>query len=333
MASVATDPTQRLSYTPALDGIRAVAVLLVLGYHARVPITPGGFIGVDLFFVLSGFLITRILHAEAMGTGTIAVGRFYLRRARRLYPALLLMLAVYLCFAGTFWPGINHARDALLAALYLTNYSILVLAAPVILTHTWSLAVEEQFYLLWPWLLRTLRGARLVQVLIVAYIAITLWRIGWTLQTGQYVSPYVRFDTRASGLIAGALIALVPVQLSRPRLMLLLAALLLAALNAVSRWASLDFLIHGITIAEFGAALMIIAALQAPGLLAHPALAFIGKLSYGMYLWHYPLMRIVRDDWHWATTFFVCTAASLLLAWLSFVTIERWLRAPASTGR
>ena len=317
-----------LAYLPALDGVRAIAVLLVLAYHARAPFAPGGFIGVDLFFVLSGFLITRLLLVEQAREGRINILRFYLRRLRRLYPALLLMLAAYLLVAPHVWPELDHARDALLAGSYVANWSIIAIQAPVVLSHTWSLAVEEQFYLLWPVLIAWLPHRHRARALVLLFLAATLWRIGVGLAGAPGWTVYMRFDTRLSGMVLGACIAALPFAAARPERWFWGGLLAIAAITAWARWLDPGYLRFGISLAELAAATLIVGALQHPGWLAHPAMAWIGRLSYGMYLWHYPLMRAVRDDWHWATTFVVCTTLSVLLAWWSHVTIERWLRVP-----
>src|SRR5690606_20056331 len=111
-----------LRYVPQLDGLRALAVLAVVAFHARVPVVSGGFLGVDLFFVLSGYLITRLLADEYARSGRIALGEFYLRRLRRLYPALMALLAVYVVAAPFLFPEHSkHQRDAAIAALYLSD--------------------------------------------------------------------------------------------------------------------------------------------------------------------------------------------------------------------
>jgi len=152
--------SNRLSYITGLDGIRAVAVMAVLFYHANAPWALGGFLGVETFFVLSGFLITSLLLTEWQSTGSLSLKNFWLRRARRLLPAVWLLLAVLPVLAGFF------ARDALprwkedipAALFYITNWVYIVrevpyfeaFGRPPLLQQLWSLAVEEQFYVLWP---------------------------------------------------------------------------------------------------------------------------------------------------------------------------------------
>ena len=133
------------------DKVRAIAVMLVMIFHSSVPLFHGGFLGVDVFFVLSGYLITRILLAELDKTGNIQLLRFYIHRLARLSPPLLLLLLLYLVAAPHFWPDYSwHVRDSLLTAMYLTDYAKALYNVPDMLRHTWSLSVEEHFYLLWP---------------------------------------------------------------------------------------------------------------------------------------------------------------------------------------
>ena len=137
-----------LRYNPALDGLRAVAVILVISDHCFVPVFDQGYFGVDLFFVLSGFLITRLLVDEIDATGRVDLWRFYLRRFLRLAPPLLLFLIAYVLIAPWFWPQfdfLSHMRDAGLAGFYLSDYSQALWHSPKVLIHTWSLSVEETF--------------------------------------------------------------------------------------------------------------------------------------------------------------------------------------------
>src|SRR5215210_7710407 len=153
----------RLSYLPGLDGLRAFAVIAVLLYHADLTWIRGGFLGVEVFFVISGYLITTLLLEEWRRQGRINVIGFWMRRARRLLPALYLLLVVTLAFAVVFLPGevARLREDALAAFGYVTNWYLIVgeesyfeaVGRPSLLQHLWSLAVEEQFYVLWPLLL------------------------------------------------------------------------------------------------------------------------------------------------------------------------------------
>ncbi|MBA2402361.1 MAG: acyltransferase [Bradyrhizobium sp.] len=143
--------TAQFRYNPSLDGLRAIAVVLVISDHCGVPVFDQGYFGVDLFFVLSGFLITRLLVDEIDATGRVDVQRFYLRRLLRLTPPLLLFLTAYLVIAPSLWPQLDlmvHVRDVALVAFYLSDYSQAFWNNPKVLIHTWSLSVEEHFYLI-----------------------------------------------------------------------------------------------------------------------------------------------------------------------------------------
>ena len=158
-----TPASPRLPYRPGLDGLRALAVAGVLLYHAGVPWMPGGFLGVDVFFVLSGYLITSLLLGERARRGQVDFGAFWARRARRLLPAVWLVIFASLIAASTVArDDLARTRaDALASLLYVTNWHLIAAShsyfnsfgRPSLLQHLWSLAVEEQFYLVWPILL------------------------------------------------------------------------------------------------------------------------------------------------------------------------------------
>src|ERR671913_1706179 len=150
----------RLSYSPGLDGLRAIAVMAVLLYHADLSFIPGGFLGVEVFFVISGYLISALLLAEWHRRGHIDLKNFWIRRARRLLPALYVLLVVCMAYAVVFLPGeVAGLRGDVIAAVgYVTNWYLIVgqesyfeaVGRPSLLKHLWSLAVEEQFYFIWP---------------------------------------------------------------------------------------------------------------------------------------------------------------------------------------
>jgi peptidoglycan/LPS O-acetylase OafA/YrhL len=190
------------SRIPALDGMRAIAVLLVVGHHTHFPEMKGGFVGVDIFFVLSGYLITGILLEELKGAGSIDLKNFYRRRFCRLTPPLVLLVAAYWICGGGFAFG-------LWALLYVTDWMPIDLSNP--LNHTWSLAIEEQFYLLWPVALlglRRLKAQRMIALLAGLYVLATVWRVVVSQSIGPDVA-YFRFDTRLSGLVLGSLLAVI----------------------------------------------------------------------------------------------------------------------------
>ena len=216
-----------MPYLPGLDGLRALAVVAVLLYHAGLPWIPGGFLGVEVFFVLSGYLITALLLTEWRRLGRVDLKAFWWRRARRLLPALYLVLIATLAYAVVFLPGeVAGLRGDVLAALgYVTNWYLVfghesyfeAVGRPSLLKHLWSLAVEEQFYLFWPlvfwlgvsfgatrWRTRRLLFVALAGAAAAALLMANLYR--------PEVDPsrlYFGTDTRVTGLLVGAALAFV----------------------------------------------------------------------------------------------------------------------------
>jgi peptidoglycan/LPS O-acetylase OafA/YrhL len=218
-------PDVRLPYSPGLDGLRALAVIAVLLYHADLAWIPGGFLGVEVFFVISGYLITALLLAEWRQRGRIDLKTFWLRRARRLLPALYVLLVVTLAFAVVFLPGeVAGLRGDVLAAFgYVTNWYLIfgqesyfeAVGRPSLLQHLWSLAVEEQFYLIWPPILALglcIGATRLRRrrVLMVALFGAVASAVAMALLYTPGVDPsriYYGTDTRATGLLCGGALA------------------------------------------------------------------------------------------------------------------------------
>ena len=212
-----------LPFAPALDGLRAIAVIAVLLYHGGVDWMPGGFLGVDLFFCLSGYLITSLLLAELRGTGRIDLKAFWLRRARRLLPAAFLVIAVSVAAAAILVPGdLAQTRgDAVASFFYVDNWHQLLVGQsyfaaferPSLLRHMWSLSIEEQFYVLWPLALGfglarlgTQRTA--LAALGAALLSAALMALLFT--SGSDPSRvYYGTDTHAVGLLFGATLAFV----------------------------------------------------------------------------------------------------------------------------
>ncbi|MFV8171924.1 acyltransferase family protein [Mycolicibacterium peregrinum] len=309
-------------FRPDIEGLRAVAVLAMVLFHAGVPGFGGGFIGVDVFFVVSGFLITGLLWREASDTGTVRMAQFYAGRARRLLPAAALVLVATSMAATLLLPPLQARSvlaDAIASALYAGNYRFAVegtdyLAAETAaspLQHYWSLGVEEQFYLLWPalilgtaWLLaRNGRGTRsavpytcVLAVIAGASLALSL---SWT----QTMPPWAFFSlpTRAWELAAGGLIALTAAHWRT----------LPPVCAALVGWGGLALILATCTqlgtatpypgtaamLPVMGTALVIGAGCAIPDLgvgrlLSKPAMRGIGRLSYSWYLWHWPVLLL-----------------------------------------
>ena len=329
-----------LRYNPAFDGLRAVSVILVVADHCNVPGFNPGFFGVDFFFVLSGFLITRLLAAEIETKGRVDLLHFYLRRFLRLGPPLLLMLAAYLAFAPTAWPQFSveeHLRDAALTGFYLSDYARAFWGLPRVLQHSWSLSVEEHFYLIWPLALLLLArcdARRRAQILLALFLLATAWRIfeyyhaGWT-------ATYYRFDTRTSGLIAGALLAtclsrMNPIPERTANIIGIAAYAALMICLSRGYWRSPWALVWMTTLAELAAVGFLIAASSSKSwfhsMLSTRPLVGLGIISYGIYLWHYPVAVYFRDWLPWYQTVSIAAVFAITTATVSYLTIERPLQ-------
>jgi peptidoglycan/LPS O-acetylase OafA/YrhL len=329
-----------LRYNPALDGLRAVAALLVIADHCGVPGFSGGYFGVDLFFVLSGFLITRLLVEEFEAHGRIDLPVFYLRRLLRLSPPLLFMLAFYLALAPSAWPQLGfwgHARDAAFAAFYLSDYTQAFLHQPLLLLHTWSLAVEEQFYLIWPLIvlmLTRLAWRWRIAVLIGLYALAAMWRIAEHDRIA-WDDIYFRFDTRLCGLIIGAILALCFRRLgslSRRSADLagLYAGVALLICVTQSYWQMPGGLIWMTALVQVATIVLLIASAvpdsRVSALLSARPLVAAGTISYGLYLWHYTAAVYFRAELPWYQTFPIVLAVAFTGATTSWLLIEQPLR-------
>ena len=202
-----------MRYVPALDGLRALAVMLVFLYHRHR--LPGGWVGVDIFFVLSGYLITSILITEQETTGVISLSRFYMRRACRLLPALVIVVCVAVAISVCFhYQRRDTAIDAAAALLYVADYRYALMDHQgTVLGHTWSLSIEEQFYFLWPLLLVVLLTKRSPRVALIVTLGlifvVAVWRVFLVATRSQPFSRvYFAFDTRVDELLIGCALAI-----------------------------------------------------------------------------------------------------------------------------
>lgn len=330
----------RLKYNPALDGLRAVAIVLVFLSHAHVPMFDGAFFGVDLFFVLSGYLITSLLLKEYQQSGRFNYWRFYWRRFLRLAPALLLFLAAYWVFAPLIWPDLDDVnQDVLVSALYLADYGIAFFDSPNTLLHMWSLSVEEHFYLVWPPLLALLLSQvarrQLWRPMLLLVVLMFVWRAYWVAQGQLFYEIFFRFDTRATGMLLGCALAAVSIHRTdwmdalhaRQKYLLWLLPVVPFLIMGFA-WDDSGALLIGFTLVELAAAAIIIAVSKQRGalfeMLSLPALVWLGKMSYGIYLWHYPVVRLLRAHMPWEMVILLGLPLSAAFAALSFYTVERW---------
>ena len=315
----------RFRYRPALDGLRAVAVVGVLLYHGTLWWAGGGFLGVDVFFTLSGYLITTLLLLEHDATSRIDLRGFWIRRARRLLPALFAVAAAVIVYALV-WADpveLNTLRgDAVASLLYVANWRFIFshqsyfeqFAAPSPLRHTWSLAIEEQWYLIWPIVISV--GYRLTKAkdrtwIIAITVAAALSALLMAMLYNPDTDPsriYYGTDTRAQPLLIGAALAFILHNRSLARIpKLVLETLALAGLTGI--FAMFYFVddttawmyYGGFTLIAITTSLLIAVIVQ-PGpsiaqkLLSLPPLPVIGRASYGLYLWHWPIYVLLNTD-------------------------------------
>jgi peptidoglycan/LPS O-acetylase OafA/YrhL len=354
---------ERAGFRADVEGMRAVAIVVVVLYHAGFPLIRGGYVGVDVFFVLSGFVITMTLSRELARRGTISIAGFYARRAARLLPAATAVIVVTLV-ASWLWlsPLVigDIAMDAVASTLYVINYRLAIVGvdyfagdAPSPLQHYWSLAVEEQFYFVWPllllattvWLARRARhssvrptgqSAIALLVVIIVSFAACVWIAERALPWAYFGAP-----TRAWELAVGALVAVGATALARVP----------ARAAAVATWTGLAFVVvsavwyddatvfPGVAtlLPVAGTALVLAGGCPSPHdgteiVLRGSVFQVVGRLSYSWYLWHWPVLIIAPVALGFAPGLGVrlsLAAGSLGLAWLCYTLLESPVRRAA----
>lgn len=337
----------RLGYRPELDGVRGVAILSVFVYHYFARRLQGGFVGVDVFFVLSGFLITYLLVEEWRRTGRISLKNFYARRALRLLPALFAWALVFAAVALLVGGGAR--RLILYGVAGSLSYVMNWLVGLGVLEHnplsiTWSLAIEEQFYLLYPpvlgWALRRkTKPLTIVCALCAVVVAVELRR-ALLYQAGAGIPRvYHGTDTRADSLMAGCLLGVLVSFDLLPRAArakwaaragALASVLLLAYVAREVVWTNPKLYEGGLTVVALAAATALGALLLYPpraalAVLRLQPLVWLGRVSYGLYLWHFPLIWLAQRRLAPATVAVRLSfaALSIIAAALSYYLIER----------
>jgi peptidoglycan/LPS O-acetylase OafA/YrhL len=332
-----------------------VALLGVLFFHANGAL-PGGYLGVDLFFVLSGYLITSLLLAEHRESGRIALSSFWVRRARRLFPALLSLMPVIAIY-GRFFAKPSELQglraDALATLGYVANWNAIfshksyweLFASPSPLEHTWSLSIEEQFYVVWPLIVVLVlrRGtSRSILALALVLTGLSMLAMFALYHPASTTRVYLGTDTRSAGILAGAALAtvLTPNTTFQPRTTRTLDLLgLVAAFGLGVAWCKLDgessFLYRGgFWLTEIAALVLIACAVSGPESVVARVLSFrpltlVGTISYGIYLWHWPVNVFLtsgRAHVHGFWLHVLQFALTFVIAIVSYRLLERPIR-------
>ncbi len=358
-----------LSYLPALDGIRGVAMLGIFGVHAGVYLTAGGFYLLDSFFALSGFLITSLLIVEWRKSGTVKLKVFWARRARRLLPALFVMLIGVAIIYGLFVPAGTYPTlrgDALSALFYFANWHFIAagdnyfdqtaLTSPLI--HMWSLSLEEQFYVVWPLvvlgLLKLWRSLRVLLVVCVVGALLSALEMALVYKPADVTRVYFGTDTHAQSVLVGASLAVGLAMWAerrrkgaeqdwQARTPGARALLTVIGVMGVAVTAILCTTVHsdqafayrgGFLLAAVAASAVLLSVSCAQfslvaKVLSFPVFTYVGRMSYGMYLWHFPLFIFIdhaRTGLTGWPLFAVRVAPTVAVASASFFFVERPIR-------
>jgi len=346
----------RLGYRHPLDGLRGIAILGVVAVHAGLVNNRAAMIGVDLFFVLSGFLITTLLVAEWDRRGAISLRHFYYRRILRLLPALLVLLIATVGYYQVARPGSAAAEatiDGLIALFYSSNWALgLGLRQPGVFAHTWSLSIEEQFYILWPWILilllrRSSSRLSLLNWILLGVFVFVIERVVLIAGTSAtFYRLYFGTDTRADSLLLGCIAGVVVSSGWLQRLEGLGKAQCPGAsrLLRCGAWASIsglafltvydrfefwvDHVVISFLIPLLAVPMLLAVVVQEDGLLAQILsqrwLVYVGRVSYGLYLWHCPIFGVTQaQGWPPAQELAVEFSLTAAVVLASYYLLER----------
>lgn len=380
--------TESLEYISGLDGMRGLAVLFIIIFHywpAHNAYLQGGFIGVDIFFVISGFLITSLLLIEQTQNKIVSIKNFWLRRARRLFPALFFLLLVliatsfllpklydYLCKfemdnIARYIPDmdgewVDLKPQLIAAACYVSNWFMVfkdfsyfeIMGRPLLLGHLWSLAIEEQFYLIWPVLFLVFRhkiyNHKVLYIIFVLTVISLLSLIILGQATPHDARAYYGTDTRSYALLLGALVAIFNQKKSLAlyewlkkysQVLGLLGLIVLFFSASYLRGGSIYLFQYGLPLVAIASALVIISIITKPHgalcvILENKILKYIGTRSYGLYLWHWPLFIITDPAYTYEIAgfnlFLVRIIALLAIVEFSYRIIEMPIRQTTKKG-
>lgn len=291
---------------PALDGLRALAIVMVIGYHLNQTMVPAGYWGVVLFFVLSGYLITRLLTDEVDESGRIDLKSFYLKRALRLLPALAFLCIVLLALGlgeSAVGPALGHYA----------NYARIAGVDLGLLTHTWFLAVMAHFYLLWPLAIAAMPAEYRVRAVGLLALAALAWRV-IAIEVASPGWVYNATDTNAAALLAGCYLGVARPRTWRfagwalPALVVLMFLPFFGEEGQGFLWGDFVAIALAVVIVQY--------AVSSPAWLENGPLLWLGEISYGLYLWHYVLVNMNIPDW-------VALPLSLVAAAVSWYVVEK----------
>jgi peptidoglycan/LPS O-acetylase OafA/YrhL len=288
------------TYKPQLDGLRAFAVTAVAFYHVNPSILPGGWLGVDVFFVLSGYLITTTLRKEMNTNNTISLKNFYIRRLLRLTPAFWTLLAFVFFFVLTFSSQKRTGLiSILISATYMMNWNRAFAWFPQgLLGHTWSLAMEEQFYLIWPLILILFGRRSSFSFIVIDIIIINILRISLVLLGVGAERTYDGFDTHSDAILMGCALSIGSMNLNfieACRRLMVIPMIILALLLFLAGRSTAFTQTFGLSFVQISAGWIIVVALQEGWVSKFLSLApfvYTGRISYGWYLWHFPILTL-----------------------------------------